>query len=399
MPERVVSPSGRGFLLLDAHPAGCFESVAQMRAVVEARKDVPGPGPTALVIGSSAGYGLAATVAGLVRHGIRGVGIGFERPPGRRTGTAGWYRTIATDALARELDREFVFLNADAFADSTKAEVLDLVADRFGALDYLIYSVAAPRRTDPVTGTTFQSVIKPIGAAHTTKTLEFDSDGTAVLRQISVELATDQEAAATVQVMGGADWSLWVDALADRGLLRPGFRTVALSYIGSELTSAIYRSGTIGAAKQHLEVTAGRIGQRLTAVGGRALTSVNGAAVTQASMAIPGLALYLGLVHAVLGDDMQSPIEQSVRMWDQLTGAEPLDLDDEGRIRLDRWELDPSVRARVAERWESVTPGTAAELVDIEWFRTQFRRLYGFDVPGVDYSRPVETDRPWPTPR
>ncbi|XVU22116.1 bifunctional NADH-specific enoyl-ACP reductase/trans-2-enoyl-CoA reductase [Actinoplanes sp. CA-054009] len=383
MPERIVSPNGRGFLLLDAHPTGCSETVSRMRAEAGPARDVPGDGPVALIIGATAGYGLAATVAGLARHGIRGVGIGFERPAGRRTATAGWYRAVA----AAGLSRDFTFLNGDAFTAATKAETLDLIAKRFGGLDYLIYSVAAPRRTDPVTGTTYQSVIKPLGAAHTTRTLEFDRDGEPALREITVEPATQDEADATVRVMGGEDWALWVRALTERDLLRDGFRTVALSYIGSELTSGIYRSGTIGAAKAHLEATA----TELSGLPGvHALTSVNGAAVTQASTAIPGIALYVSLLREVLGDRLQSPARQSVQLWDQLTGAAPLDLDEAGRIRLDRWELDPAVQAAVAERWTSAAG-------DVDWFRSQFRALYGFDVPGVDYGRPVEVELPWPT--
>jgi enoyl-[acyl-carrier protein] reductase / trans-2-enoyl-CoA reductase (NAD+) len=359
----------------------------------------PDRGPVALVIGSSAGYGLAATVAGLARHGIRGLGIGFERPPGRRTATAGWYRTIATDAVATELGCDFSFLNADAFADATKTEALDLIAKRFGGLDYLIYSVAAPRRTDPDTDITYQSVIKPLGRTHTTRTLEFDSDGAPTLRQITAEPADRGEAAATVKVMGGEDWARWIAALADRDLLRDGFRTVALSYIGSPLTSAIYREGTIGAAKAHLEATATDLSARLAPVGGQALTSVNGAAVTQASTAIPGIALYVSLLRASLGERLQSPIEQSVQLWDQLTGGQPLDLDDVGRLRLDRWELDTTVQADVAARWESITPDTIAEKADVDWFRSQFRGLYGFDLPGVAYDEAVEPDQPWPQRR
>ncbi|MFG1994700.1 bifunctional NADH-specific enoyl-ACP reductase/trans-2-enoyl-CoA reductase [Actinoplanes sp. NPDC048988] len=386
MSERVVNPSGRGFLLVDSHPTGCFESVARMRSEAGAARDVPADGPVALIIGATAGYGLAATVAGLARHGIRGVGLGFERPAGRRTATAGWYRAVAAGRLARELGRDFTFVNGDAFAGSTKDETLDLIAKRFGGLDYLIYSVAAPRRTDPA-GVTHQSVIKPLGAAHTTRTLEFDRDGTPALREITVEPASADEAAATVKVMGGEDWALWVAALAERGLLRDGFQTVALSYIGSKLTSGIYRSGTIGAAKAHLEATAAELSEL---PGVRALTSVNGAAVTQASTAIPGIALYVSLLREVLGDELQSPVAQSIRLWEQLTGAAPFDLDEAGRLRLDRWELDPAVQARVAERW-------ATGMGDVGWFRAQFRALYGFDVPGVDYARPVEVELPWPT--
>jgi enoyl-[acyl-carrier protein] reductase/trans-2-enoyl-CoA reductase (NAD+) len=245
----------------------------------------------------------------------------------------------------------------------------------------------------------YQSVIKPLDVAHTTRTLEFDSEGTPALREITADPASADEAADTVRVMGGEDWDRWITALSARNLLREGFRTVALSYIGSSLTSAIYRDGTIGAAKKHLEHTGEHLNERLAPLGGRALTSVNGAAVTQASTAIPGIALYVSLLRAALGDRLQSPIEQSVQLWDQLTGAVPLDLDGSGRLRLDRWELAPEVQADVAERWRTITSATIGDLADTDWFRKQFRGLYGFDVPAVDYQQPIEPDLPWPASR
>ncbi|WP_405966342.1 enoyl-[acyl-carrier-protein] reductase FabV [Streptomyces sp. NBC_00015] len=397
MSERVVSPTGHGYLLLDSHPAGCLRSVARMRAEVRASEKPSRRRPTALVIGSSGGYGLAITIAGLVRYGIDGVGISLERPAGRRSATAGWYRTIATEAIARESGSDFSFRNADAFADTTKTETLDLLAKRFGGVDYLIYSVAAPRRTDPRSGIIHRSVIKPLGAPYTAWNLEFADDGAASLREAVLAPATRAETAATVRVMGGEDWSRWITALADRGLLRDGFRTVALTYIGSPLTSAIYRKGTIGAAKMDLETTANALSKRLAAVGGRAYTSVNGAAISQALTGTPGIPLYASLLHGVLGDRFPSPVEQSVQLWDQLTADRP-DLDESGRIRLDRWELSEPVQAAVAERWRSITPETLAELADIPWFRGQFHALYGFDVPGVEYDTPIETDLPWPKP-
>ncbi|MCC5581687.1 enoyl-[acyl-carrier-protein] reductase FabV [Microtetraspora sp. AC03309] len=398
MTARLIQPSGRGFLLFDAHPGGCARIVTDMAAQVRpVTRSGERERPVALIIGSSAGYGLAATVAGIARYGVQGVGLCFERPPTtRRTATAGWYRTIATATLAQEAGSDFAFVNGDAFTDATKDDVLDLVSKRFGGIDYLIYSVAAPRRTDPVTGALHQSVIQPIGAENITKTLEFDGDGTPHLKEIRVQPATDAETADTVKVMGGEDWARWVDALEARGLIRPGFTTVALSYIGSHLTSAIYRAGTIGAAKLHLERTASVLGDRLGAYGGRALTSVNGAAVTQASTAIPGIALYVSLLRGALGEGMSSPLAQSVDLWDQLIGTAPLDTDEQGRIRLDRWELGEAAQTAVTERWEAATPDTIGDLADTGWFRDEVRRLYGFEVPGVDYSVPCEPDLPWP---
>ncbi|MGW8597901.1 enoyl-[acyl-carrier-protein] reductase FabV [Streptomyces sp. NPDC055893] len=400
MSERVITPKNRGFLFLDSHPAGCRRLVEEMWQAVPAPAAAGTGGPVALVIGSSAGYGLAATIAGLARVGIRGIGVCFEKAPARRTGTAGWYRTAATARLARQHGRDMVFLNGDAFSDTTKEQVADLLTERFGGrLDYLVYSVAAPRRTDPDTGDVYASVLKPVGAPHTTKTLVFDEHGAPEVKDVTTAPAEGDDIEQTVAVMGGADWERWVTFLADRSLLADGFATAALSYIGSPLTAAIYRQGTIGAAKAHLEATARTLDERLgKTVGGRAVTSVNAAAVTQSSTAIPGIALYVGLLRGVLGDAMTTPVGQLVQLWDQLTGAQPLDTDDEHRVRLDTWELDPAVQKAVAERWSSATSATVTELADLDWFGDEVRRLYGFSVPGVDYTAAVETDVPWPAP-
>ncbi|MFJ3875979.1 enoyl-[acyl-carrier-protein] reductase FabV [Streptomyces sp. NPDC090077] len=402
MNERVLNPRNRGFLFLDSHPEGCRRLVDEMWRACPAPDAAPeDEGPVALVIGSSAGYGLAATLAGLRRAGIRGIAVSFEKAPTeRRTATAGWYRTAATADIARAAGRDLVFLNGDAFSDAMKDEVAELLERRFGGrLDHLVYSVAAPRRTDPDTGAAYASVLKPIGAPNRTKTLVFDDRGAPEVRAVETGPAEGDDIEQTVAVMGGADWERWIDHLSGRGLLADGFTTAALSYIGSPLTAAIYRQGTIGAAKAHLEATARTLDERLRrTVGGRAVTSVNGAAVTQSSTAVPGIALYTGLLRGVLGEDLVPPIRQLAALWDQLTGAAPLAQDDEGRVRLDGWELADEVQAAVAARWEAATTGTIAGLADLDWFRDEVRRLYGFSVPGVDYSAAVATDVPWPSP-
>ncbi|MEE1784492.1 enoyl-[acyl-carrier-protein] reductase FabV [Streptomyces sp. SP17BM10] len=397
MTLREITPGNRGFLYLNSHPGGCAAAVDELWE----RTPAPtGPatsdGPVALVIGSSAGYGLAATVAALRTYGMRGLGIAFEAPEtDRRTASAGWYRTARTAELAGP-DGGFAFLNADAFSAAAKEEALDHLAARYGKVDYLVYSVAAPRRTDPGTGEVHHSVIKPLGGPYRAKTLQFDGD-TPLVGSLELAPATDAERDATVQVMGGADWQLWIDALTDRGLVRDGFHTVALTYVGSDLTAPIYRAGTIGAAKQHLEDTARRLQKGLAPLGGRAHTVVAGAAVTQASTAIPSIALYTSLLHAVLHDGFQSTAQQATALWQQLTGAAPLQLDEEQRIRLDGWEMDDKVQAAVHERWAAATTDTLAELADTAWFRSQVGRLYGWDVPGADYAAPVETTVAWPT--
>ncbi|MGH3870484.1 MAG: enoyl-[acyl-carrier-protein] reductase FabV [Pseudonocardiaceae bacterium] len=399
MTTRTVRPTGRGFLLLDSHPTGCARIVGDMWSQVPAVDTGDRRRPVALVIGASAGYGLAATIVGLARYGISGVGLCYEKSwSARRTATAGWYRTIATAQLAAKARTQMEFVSADCFADATKTEVIDLIARRFGRVDYLIYSVASARRADPVTGNTYRSVIKPVGQVHHTKTLVFDDDGAPLLREVEVSAATSDDIEATVKVMGGEDWERWIDAVERCGLIRPGFQTVALSYIGSELTSAIYREGTIGVAKAHLEETARTLNAKLAGRhGGRAVTSVNGAAVTQSSTVIPGIALYVGLLRGVMGETMRSPIGQLTELWDQLIGTTPMEVDDYGRIRCDRWELADDVQAAVAARWRAAAPENIADIADVDWFRNEVSRLYGFAVPGVDYDEPVDPSLLWPT--
>ncbi|MER6421949.1 enoyl-[acyl-carrier-protein] reductase FabV [Streptomyces sp. NPDC001137] len=403
MSERVIAPVRRGFLCLDSHPTGCARAVDDLWRAAAPVPPVHGreEGAVALVIGSSAGYGLAATVAGLARAGIRGIGVCSERAAtDRRTASAGWYRTAAVAELARRHGRDMVFLNGDGFGDALKERVADLLDERFGGrLDYLIHSVAAPRRTDPVTGSTEASVLKPIGAPHTTKTLHFAADGLFEVRKTTLERAESGETERTVAIMGGVDWERWVTHLLDRRLLADGFTTTALSYVGSPVTAPVYRQGTIGAAKIHVENTATRLNERLEKlVGGRAFATVNGVAVTQSSNAIPGIALYLLLLRGVLGEAMVPPIGQMSHLWERMTGGRPLEVDSEGRVRVDAWELDTEVQRAVEERWASVTTDNLADLADLDWFRAEVERLFGFGIPGVDYTVPVRTDVPWSIP-
>lgn len=394
---RHITPTQRGYLIVNSHPEGCARSVTrQWESIPPAA--TRGRAPVALVLGASAGYGLALLLAGLRRHGIRGVAVAFENGGNeRRTATAGWYRTAATAELVRGAGGDVTFLNADAYADATRADVLKLLADRYGPIDHLVYSLASPRRTDPATGEVHHSVIKPVGRPYSSPSLGFDTGGRPEIGTVALTPASERERAATVKVMGGEDWRLWVEALADENLLGEGFTTVALSYVGSDLTAPVYRQGTIGAAKAHLEATAHEIQADVLAGRGRAFTVVAGAAVTQASSAIPSLALYTSLLRIALGPDgWRTTADQAVDLWEQLTDARPLTLDARDRIRLDGWELDPEVQARVAALWSDPAAALATDPEGPAWFYARFRELYGWDVPGVDYTAPATTSVPWP---
>ena len=415
MGARVLRPEGIGFLFLDSHPAGCARTVDEMISEARAIEAVPMPAaprvpmpaapgvpmpaaPRVLIIGCSAGYGLATAVSGLFGYRGQVMGVCYERPStARRSASAGWYRIAALADRATAAGLRFTAINGDCFDPAVRADVLDRAGRLLGGVDVLIYSVAAPRRTDPATGVVHQSVVKPVGSAYLARNIAF-ADGV-VLREVTVEPATDDEVSSTVAVMGGADWSEWVTDLAARGMLGAGFQTVALTYVGSELTGPIYRQGTIGRAKDDLEATARQLTAGvLAAAGGTAVTSANCAAVTMSSLAIPGISLYLSLLRAAAGGRAESPIQQSVRLWDHLTGRRPAPRDGQGRLRLDEWELAADLQAEIATRWSEPAERLLAGRADLDWFRREFRRLYGFDVAGLDYGLPVEVDVPWPKP-
>jgi enoyl-[acyl-carrier protein] reductase/trans-2-enoyl-CoA reductase (NAD+) len=302
---------------------------------------------------------------------------------------------VALHDRAARSGAEIVTINGDCFSDETKEDVLRALGRYDEPPSALIYSVAAPARTDPTTKVTFRSVLKPIGEAFTTKTVKLD---TGEVTTVTLEPATREEVDATVRVMGGHDWRRWVEALEASSLIDGGFRTVAFDYVGPVTTHPIYRSGAIGRAKAHLEATADELNETLAPSGGGAWTSVNAAAVTQSSAAIPAVPLYLSLLLRVAADTgvLETPTDQMVRLFDDFLSVAEFDLDAQRRIRLDAWELNDPIQQEIERRWDLVTTETLSDLAAFEVFRATFRRLFGFDVSGVDYEEPVQVDVPWP---
>lgn len=398
MAESIVTLRKKGFISLNAHPTGCAANVARSVELARARRadaaDTAGDG-CCIVLGASTGYGLASTITSAFAHGLPTIGVCLERAPERgRTGTAGWYNAAAVHDHAREAGVPVHILNADCFAHDTKTQVIELARDH-GPVRMVVYSVASPVRTDPDTGEVLRSVLKPVGQPYSNKTIRLD---TGEVTTVELEPASDDEVDQTRRVMGGEDWALWIDALDGADLLADDVATVAYTYIGPELTHPIYRSGSIGQAKAHLEATARQLAERLGAAGGGAWTSVNGAAVTQSSSAIPAVPLYLAILMATtrdLGVAFQSVDEQIHRLFHQLLApGATLDLDDQARIRIDDWELDAAVQTEVERRWAAVTTENLDELGDFNRFEHEFDRLFGFGVDGVDYDAPVEVDVP-----
>src|SRR5690606_11519183 len=211
--------------------------------------------------------------------------------------TAGWYNSAAFEAAARAEGLYARSINADAFSNECKQQVIDRIKADLGYVDLVVYSLASPRRTHPKNGEVYKSVIKPIGEEFTNKTVDTDKG---IVSEITLEPASREEIDATVKVMGGEDWEMWMEALDEARVLASGVTTVAYSYVGPEVTWPIYRNGTIGRAKTDLENYAKRIDAALKVDRGRAFVSINKAVVTQASSAIPVVPLYISLLYKVM---------------------------------------------------------------------------------------------------
>jgi len=382
----IIRPKTRGFICITAHPEGCAAHVQEWIDRTRARGAFNGP-KRVLVIGSSTGYGLASRITAAFGSGASTLGVFFEKPSEpEKMGSAGWYNNLAFERAARAAGLYARSINGDAFSDAVKQQVVDAIRSDLGSVDLVVYSLASPRRTHPRTGVVHKSTLKPAGDPYTSKTVDTDKG---VVSPISIETATEPEIADTVAVMGGEDWSFWMDALDAAGVLAPGFTTVAYSYIGPDLTWPIYRNGTIGRAKEDLERTARELARKWAPSGGRAFISVNKALVTQASSAIPVVPLYIALLYKVMKAQglHEGCIEQMHRLFDRLYREATPQVDSEGRIRVDDWEMRADIQKAVADLWPQVTTENLSALSDIEGYRTEFLKLFGFGLPGIDYEK------------
>jgi len=395
MPTQVVKRRSRGFICINAHPEGCRNNVQrQISAITSARKSQLAGLRNVLVIGASTGYGLASRIAAAWGFGANTIGVFFERPPdGNKTATAGYYNTAAFHEFAQRDKLASANLNLDAFSNDAKRRAIELIQRDFGPIDLVVYSLASPRRVHPDSGEIFNSALKPAGAPFSSRTIDLDAEKVV---PVTLEPANEKEIADTIAVMGGDDWTRWISALLDAGLLADGARTVAYSYIGPSITWPIYKDGTIGQAKHDLDVAAYRLNSQLNAaIGGRAFVAVNKAVVTQASAAIPVVPLYLSLLPLALRSRNldEGPIEQMRRLFfEHLAPGAKENVDDTGRIRLDDRELRADVQEDVATLWPNVTTENLRLITAFGDFQREFRQLFGFEVEGVEYDAPVETD-------
>lgn len=386
----IIEPKMRGFICLTAHPAGCAENVRRQISYVESQKLPNGP-KKVLVIGASTGFGLSSRITAAFGCGAATIGVFFEKEPQEgKTASAGYYNTVAFHDEANRAGLYAKSINGDAFSKEVKQETIDLIKKDLGTVDLIIYSLASPVRKHPETGVLHRSVLKPIDQSYQNKTVDFH---TGIVTNVSIEPASGDDIPNTIAVMGGEDWQLWLEALQEAGVLAPNVKTVAYSYIGPELTNPVYRHGTIGRAKDHLEATAASITAQLKDLNGSAFVSVNKALVTQSSSAIPVVPLYISLLYKVMKEKNihEGTIEQMARLFqDHLYAAQPAAKDEQGRIRIDDWELREDVQAEVAELWKGVSTETIAQIGDLKGYKDDFLNLFGFSVPGVDYTKEVD---------
>lgn len=390
----IIEPKIRGFICTTAHPEGCAEHVQQWINYVKQNGQLEQGPKKVLVIGASTGYGLASRIEAAFGSGAKTIGVSFEKPAsGKRTASAGWYNTAAFEQAAQSAGLYAKSFNGDAFSDELKQQVIDTIRDDWqGGVDLVIYSIASPVRKDPKTGETHRSVLKPIGQTYTNKTVDMM---TGVVSEVSLEPATEEDIAATVKVMGGEDWLWWMEALQQAGVLADQVKTVAYSYIGPALTYPIYREGTIGRAKEDLEASVTKIDSLLAAVHGKAYVSVNKALVTQASSAIPVVPLYLAILYKIMKKAglHEGCVEQMTRLFkERLYHPDGVALDDKGRIRIDDWEMRPEIQQAVDQIWTQVSADNLDSETDLAGVKSDFYKLFGFDIPGVNYQQDVDAE-------
>ena len=346
-----------------------------------------------LVIGASTGYGLSSRITAAFGSDAATIGVFFEKPgTDKKTGSAGWYNAAAFDKAAKEAGLYAKSINGDAFSNECRDKVIELIKADLGQIDLVVYSLASPVRKLPDTGEVIRSALKPIGEVYKTTAIDTNKD---VIIEAQVEPASEEEIASTIKVMGGEDWELWINALEAAGVLADGAKSVAYSYIGTDLTWPIYWHGTLGRAKEDLDRASAAIGAKLAATGGNAYVGVLKSVVTQASAAIPVMPLYISMSFQIMKKMglHEGCLEQIQRMfWTRLYSGQATPTDEKGRIRMDDWELRDDVQQACRDLWPQITSENLSQLTDYQGYKDEFLKLFGFGWDGVDYEADVATE-------
>lgn len=389
----IIKPMVRNNICINAHPEGCKKNVEnQIEYTLKYKRCKTSKTlKNVLVIGSSNGYGLASRIVACFGYNANTVGVSLEKAgTANRTGTPGWYNNLAFEEKAKENNTFHCTIEGDAFSDEIKQQVIEVAKAKGIVFDLVIYSLASPVRKDPITGETYQSCIKPIGASFKGKTINIIKEE---LETVLIQEATEKEISETIHVMGSEDWHRWIHLLKEKGVLAKGFITIAYSYIGPKVTHELYKDGTIGRAKEDLEKHLTDLNDKIKELEGRAFVCVNKGVATRSSAIIPVIPLYLSCLFKVMKDcgTHEGAIEQINRLFaEKLYAEHDIPLDNEGRIRLDERELDKEVQTKTTELMNKVIEENNVFLADIEGYKKDFLQASGFSVDGIDYEKDIE---------
>ncbi|MGI2153364.1 enoyl-ACP reductase FabV [Shewanella oncorhynchi] len=388
----IIKPKIRGFICTTTHPVGCEVNVQEQITLTKSKGKIANGPKKVLVVGSSSGYGLSSRIAAAFGSDAATIGVFFEKPGTEaKPGTAGWYNSAAFDKFAKAEGLYSKSINGDAFSHEAKQKVIELIKQDLGEIDMVVYSLASPVRKLPDSGELIRSALKPIGETYTATAVDTNKD---CIIEATVEPATEQEIADTVTVMGGEDWELWIKALSEAGVLADNCKTVAYSYIGTELTWPIYWHGALGKAKMDLDRAAKALNEQLSATGGSANVAVLKSVVTQASSAIPVMPLYIAMVFKKMRQEglHEGCMEQIYRLFSErlfrADGVKP-ETDSDNRLRLDDWELREDIQQHCRNLWPQVTTENLSELTDYREYKAEFIKLFGFGIEGIDYDADV----------
>ncbi len=388
----IIKPTLRNNIFLSAHPLGCEHYVNDLFEEAKQLPNFDGP-KRVLIIGGSSGYGLSSRVT--LAHNAKAstINVSYEsRPKDQRTGTAGYWNNVAFLKQAQSLDSKHYDIIGNAFSHQTKAITIDKIKETFGQIDLLVYSLASGARPNPDTGEVVYSAIKPIGEDLVGKTVDIASKE---IRDIHIKAATPEEVQGTVYVMGGEDWQLWVEALEKAGCLSKGFKTISYSYVGSGAMDQIYRSGTIGKAKDHLEDTALAMNSWLKdKYQGEAVISSSKAVTTKASVFIPGFVSYISCLFEVMKElgNHESILAHKHRLFKDMVYGDKRLVDAKNRIRVDHHEMEPRVQELTKRYLQQYQNESIFELSGTQLFLTEVHHNNGFGYADIDYDQDVDLE-------
>jgi enoyl-[acyl-carrier protein] reductase/trans-2-enoyl-CoA reductase (NAD+) len=208
----------------------------------------------------------------------------------------------------------------------------------------------------------------------------------------SLQPASEEEIANTTKVMGGEDLMLWIDYLKSQGVVEDNLKVVAYTYEGPSLSWPVYKDGTIGKAKDDVKVKCESLNKELAKSGGMARVAYLQATVTQASLAIPTVPLYVAVYSKIMKEHglFEDNLDHVYRML-QILGQEKAGGDASVSLRADDRELDTKIQKIVTERMSVLQAGTVLDDTHFSALRGAFLNLFGFEVPGIDYSTPADT--------